>query len=171
MALIKVIQTTIQQYIETALKAEASAESLQKDIWSLCYEDFLIPMDINKWALERVANTSAQLLGGTSTACNIPELTFKPNQGADSPLFSKDTLYHASLCCHIVSTCDAGNFMGKMQSMSGHTLEEASMSVSETRENVDRYLIAKHRNTVYVAFQSEPTVSMWMEKYASFESG
>ena len=129
-------------------------------------------MDLDKWARDQISEIDTQLSVSTSTESVITS-EHTPNQTpqATDPLFSKDTLYHASLCCQVVSTSTAGDFRERMQQMSGHMIEEASMSISETKENVDRYLIAKQKNTVYVAFQSEPTLSMWMQKYGSFSAG
>ena len=45
------------------------------------------------------------------------------------------------------------------------------MSIPQDNENVDGYLIAKKENTVYVAFQSDPTLSLWLKKHASFDDG
>ena len=171
--LLRTIQITIQHYIENALKAGVNAETLQKHIGSLCYVDFLVPTVLDQWARDQINEIDTQLSMPTSTESVITsEHTSNQTQVTD-PLFSKDTLYHASLCCQVVSTSTAGNFRERMQQMSGHMLEEASMSISETKENVDRYLIAncKQENTVYVAFQSEPTLSMWMQKYGSFDAG
>ena len=166
-ALLKIFQITIQHYIETALKAGVNAETLQKHIWSLCYVDFLIPTVLGQWARDQITHLSMP----TSTESVITSEHTSDQSQVTDPLFSKDTLYHASLCCQIVSTSTPGNFRERMEQMSGHTLEEASMSISETKENVDRYLIAKQKNTVYVAFQSEPKLLMWMQKYGSFDAG
>ena len=168
--LVKIIQITVQHYIENALKAGGNAETLQQHIGSLCYVDFLIPTGLDQWARDQINEINTRLLMVTSTESVTSEHT-ADEAPVTVPLFSKDTLYHASLCCQVVSTSTAGNFREKMEQMSGHVLEEASMSISATKDNVDRYLIAKQQNTVYVAFQSEPTLSMWMQKYGSFDAG
>ena len=95
-----------------------------------------------------------------------------PDQTAEPPLFSKDTLYHASLCCHVVNTCNDLNYEFHLNSTS-HQFEEASMSIRGMQKAyVERYMIAKHTNdTYFVAFRIDDALSMWTRKYASFSDG
>jgi hypothetical protein len=87
-----------------------------------------------------------------------------------APLFSKDTLYHASLGCYIVNTCNDEIFG---LSRPGHRFLEATMSIRGMQKAyVDRYMIAKRADdTYFVVFQSERTTGAWMTKYASFADG
>ena len=56
--------------------------------------------------------------------------------------------------------------------VTNHLLQEVSMSISSEKKNVDRYIIAKQGNVIYVAFESEPILSWWMDSaYTSFEDG
>ena len=88
------------------------------------------------------------------------------------PLFSKNTLFHASLGCYIVNIENDMNYEIGGLSMPGHQFEEATMSIRGMQKAyVDRYMIAKRTDGVYfVAFQSERTLSAW-NKYASFTDG
>ena len=52
-----------------------------------------------------------------------------------------------------------------------HNFEEASLSISQDRKNVDRYLIAQKEKTIFVAFQSEASFSKWPQLFNSFEHG
>ena len=50
------------------------------------------------------------------------------------PLFSKDTIYHASVCCQAVSTCDAGDyqkFFNDKELVPGHSFKAVSFSRSK----------------------------------------
>lgn len=156
------IQGTIHGFIESALKSE-SLSLVQDQMWHLCHKSFEIPTQLREWAMEEVEKVARSMKKEEPKPC--------PPAPKEEPLFTKDSLYHASLCCHIVSTCNTANFK-KVLSGSGHNLEEVSLSISQDHENVDRYLIAKQGNVVYMAFQSEPTLSKWMDcKYGSFSNG
>ena len=85
------------------------------------------------------------------------------------PLFSKDTLYHASLGCYIVNICNDMNYEIGGLNIPGHRFVEATMSIrgyGQQKPYVDRYMIAKHADdTYFVAFQGDRG---WRSKYASF---
>ena len=155
------IKETVQEFIETSLRAGASENEVKKVLSELYSSDLLLSEDIYKWALSEVS-TAAQavcLKQTFSTSEKVP------------PLFCKETLYHASLCCYAVSNCDANTYQKFFnKDFPNHSLEEASFSRSRDRERVDRYLIARHDKTYYVAFQSEPLLAQW-PKFTSFQEG
>ena len=162
------IKTAIESHIETELIAGMSTDTLKEQMRSLCHKDFVVPSAIQDWALQEVDIINMKLApvpGHSLVQTPQPE---EPTQ----PLFSKDTLYHASLCCEAVSMHNAANFKMFFQ-RSAHHLDEVSMSISEGRESVDQYLIASFQKTktLYVAFQSQGTLSRWKSTYNSFEEG
>lgn len=164
------VQYAIQQAIEKAVRAGNEEESIRNQLWVLCHKDFDVPSNLRDWAIQEVEDICKR-----TTALNPTLITqcpaSLPKKEESPPLFSKDTLYHASLCCHAVSVCTAGNYEIFLNSKS-HLLEEASMSISQYKENVDRYIIAKSGNTIFVSFQGEPTLSNWMDSpYSSFIDG
>ncbi len=166
------VQYAVQQAIEKALKVGNDEEAIRNQLWILCHKDFDVPSNLRDWAMQEVEDickrTAASMnLNSTQCPASLPKVE------EDPPLFSKNTLYHASLCCHAVSACTAGNYEIFLNSKS-HLLEEASMSISQCKENIDRYIIAKCGNTIFVAFQSEPTLSNWMDvdsPYTTFVDG
>ena len=169
------VQNAIQQAIEKALKVGNEEKMIKNQLWILCHKDFDVPSNLRDWAMQEVEDICKR----TVASMNLnPTLITQcpaslPKKEEDPPLFSKDTLYHASLCCHAVSACTAVNYEIFLNSKS-HRLEEASMSISQYKEseNVDRYIIAKCGNTIYVAFQSESTLTDWMNSsYSSFTDG
>ena len=95
-----------------------------------------------------------------------------PDQTAEPPLFSKDTLYHASMCCYIVNIYNDLNYKHHLNSTS-HQFEEVSMSIRGMQKAyVERYMIAKHSNdTYFVAFRVDDALSVWTRMYASFSDG
>ena len=154
----------VRQFIETSLRAGASKDDVKKVLSEIYSSDVLISGDIFEWALSEV-NTTAQATCLQQTSSPSDEKEKLP------PLFCKETLYHASLCCYAVSTCDANTYQKFFnKDFPNHSLEEASLSRSRDREQVDRYLIARHDKTYYVAFQSEPLIAQW-PKFTSFQEG
>ena len=169
-ALCTCIEESIRQYVETMLEAGETVDFLQNQMSLLYCKHLVVPSNLLEWTsrvVEAVNSERSQDIAVAVAPQSHEELTPpKP------PLFNNDTVYHASICCHAVSTCHAGNFKNFFDHMvRGHRLEEVSMSVSQDKENVDRYLIAKQQNTIYIAFQSEATISHWMDKYSSFDDG
>ena len=170
-ALFTCITDSIQQYVEDMLETDESVTSLEKQMSYLCYEHFLIPSKLTEW-VSRVVETVSSDRSPAQAVVNPKPQVHEQTKPQEPPLFNKDTVYHASLCCHAVSTYHAGNFKHFFDRVvRRHYLEEVSMSVSKDKENVDQYLVAKQLNTIYVAFQSEATISQWMDKYSSFDDG
>ena len=167
------IKDSIHHAIENALRAGEEIESVQGQVWSLCYKDFKVPTELCKWAQNEVSSVYDALLPSKDTIPDpITPVVSSPSK-SQPPLLSKSTLYHAGLCCQAVSTCNAGtclSFFGNQ--FTNHNLKEVSMSISTEKKNVDRYIIARQGNVIYVAFESEPTLSRWLESsYSSFEDG
>ena len=105
----------------------------------------LIPMDINDWCYDKLDEIAKELdrNGGSidehktsdPVGCNEPELP---------PLFSKDVVYHASLCAYIASEPCLD------LSMYGHSFDEMSLSMSEQH----KIFIAQQGNIVYTSFEN-----------------
>ncbi len=87
-------------------------------------------------------------------------------------LFSKPVVYHASICSLAVNKTDAGEyqkFFKDKRFVPGHSFKEMSTCISRSKQ--DRYLIAtQDDSTYYIAFQSEPNVTEWPKRFASFEN-
>ena len=164
------IKESIRQYVKTLLEAGETIDFLQNQMSLLYCKHLVVPSELLDWVSQvvEVVNSERSPDLAATVALQQHEQTKPP----EPPLFDNDTVYHASICCHAVSTRDAGNFKHFFNHVvRHHRLEEVSMSVSEGKKNVDRYLIAKQRNIVYIAFQSEATISCWMDKYSSFDDG
>ena len=169
-ALCQCIKESIQQYVETMLEAGETIDFLQNQMSLLCCKHLVVPSSLLEWASRVVEDVNSERSSDLEVA--MAAQPCEQTKPPEPPLFNKDTVYHASICCHAVSTRNAGNFKHFFDHVvRGHRLEEVSMSVSQDKENVDRYLIAKQQNIVYIAFQSEATISHWMDKYSSFDDG
>ena len=100
----------------------------------------------------------------------------KDEKNGKEPLFCKDVLYHASLCCLAVNTCDSMSslqmFLSDKKRVSGHCFQEVSLSHSKQEHSKqERYLIARQgESTYYIALQGISDIREWL-KYRSFKEG
>ncbi len=164
---IALLQEAVQDFIENSLRSGANKKNIEAELRELYSRDLLVSNEMYQWALGEVESS----VPTTNVAIGEPAST-NGTKHVVSPLFCKDTLYHASLCCYAVSTCDAASHKGFFnKDYPSHRLEEISLSRSKDREDVDRYLISRQGSTYYVAFQSEPQLSKWPEKFTSFQEG
>lgn len=160
--LFKVIQDAIQSTVETAVLKCIDVQSIRDQMHYLCHTSFDVPARLTDWAKEQVE----QVYQKSGKKSEDPKPCVPPTLNI-TPLFNKDTLYHASLCSQAVGNSIHRAQYKKFLDAKGHNLKEVSMSRSLDRNNV---IIAKQDNIVYIAFESEPSLSGW-SKYASFDEG
>lgn len=86
-------------------------------------------------------------------------------------LFSPDTLYHASLCSLAISEYRDEESIHRFFGESHHKLCEVSVCQENSSEKLDRYLIARNGDIIYIAFRSEAKLSQWLKKYNTFQIG
>ena len=159
------IKRAMLGFLRDTMKSRIGTDSIRKVLAKLYGGDLLVDSSIYEWGLKEIA-----LIENASTR-SLEEEELPTEEGMPS-LFSEDTVYHACLCSLATSTCtvaDYKDFFNKK--FPEHSLEEISLSRSQDREDVDRYLIARQGKAFYVAFQSEPFLSDWMGKFTSFEQG
>ncbi len=159
------IKKALSDFVKDTAISKISSESVRKVLAGMYSSDLLVDNSIYEWASEEIASME-EVSGNPLEEQELPTKEEIPS------LFSKDTVYHACLCSLATSTCtvaDYKDFFNKK--FPEHSLEEASLSRSQDREDVDRYLIARQGKVFYVAFQSEPLLSDWREKFTSFEKG
>ncbi len=164
----ELIKSALKQYIESLVQSDMPNETLKEHILMLCQEEAgLIPADLHKWIFEQIdslqLSSKLQRTLTLKSSPNIPAQRRKPVK-----LFCKDTIYHAGLCCHAVTTCSS-NTIFKFLSIHTHSFMESSLSLEDT--GMDQYLIAKQGDTLYVAFQSLMSINLWIQKYKSFAAG
>ena len=161
---ITLIKATLQHYISISLQGGASADDVKKVLSTMYVTDVLVSGEVYEWALDEVSVTAQAI-------CLQPLSGSSDKEGKLPPLFCKETLYHASLCCYALCTRDANTYKNFFnEDFPSHHIEEVSLSLSQDQEEVDRYLIAKCGKTYYVAFQSEPLLAQWL-KFTSFQEG
>lgn len=155
-----VVKAFIEDFIK---KSKVDQEEMKRGLAEIYGSELVLSKELYEWALERIASTPK-----TSTRFS-PD---SPNEEKEieEPLFCEDTVYHASLCCVAVNTRDSSSYKDFFKrDFPNHHFEEVSMSIS--RDGVDRYLLARKGKTYFIAFQSEPSFSKWLQLFISFEQG
>ena len=166
-----VIERTLQNYIETSLEASLAPDTIQEQLNEL---DSLLDSDMLAWALLELNNTVKRQAPpdaeGKEIAAPIVQEIVSPVKAGAPPL-SHSILYHASLVCQAVNTCVSTRSVQEFLKQKNHELHEASLSQPLHDDDIDRYLIAKNGNTIYVAFRSKASLKSWQKQYKSFEEG
>ena len=158
------IKGVMQDFIQACLHGRASTRILKIELRELYSKDMMISSDVYQWSLELV----------DAVAETIPQESQEESATDEDakPLYCKETLYYASLCCCAVSSCTAATYKKFFsEDFPYHSLEEVSFSISADKDEVDRYLIARQGKTLYIAFQSEPYLKDWHDKFESFQQG
>ena len=133
-------------------------------------EELLISKEVFLKAQQLATEEYANINPSASTMLiDAPE---SPAEGmVVEPLFCKDTIYHASVCCQAVSTYSAGDYQKYFKNrelVPGHTFKAVSFSRSKN----ENFLIAlKGESTYYFAFKGRLSLSDWAEDYKSFNEG
>ena len=160
------IKDVIQQYIERALRLGEETSKVKSDMEELRHSDLVIPTALWTWTMQEVEKTDEKL---TSEQRKVAKPVVEEAEPAPS-LFSKDTLYHACLCCDALSDPNPANPLSYFQNKNPHhSLKEVSFS--QNRDSITPYLIARQGDMIYVAFQSTPLLSKWKEIAPSFNEG
>ena len=166
LATIDCFKDAIQQYIERSLRANNETSFVKNDIERLCRVYLVIPTALWGWSMQEVGKAAEKL--ASERSC-VP----KPLVKKDTPppsLFSKDTLYHACLCCEAISSSKNNSLSFFQCKRPQHSLTEVSFSQSRDGA-ITPYLIARQRDVIYVAFRSNLCVSEWIKSASSFEEG
>ena len=159
----KAIEEIVLNFVPTFVKSGQPLDDINQQLVHLHRNELLFPEEVLTKALTLAEKESKAQLAIT-----------KPAEASKSqlkePLFSKDTVYHADLCCRILAEGDAGNYQSlfkKLPNGQGHSFKAVSMSRSKT----ERLLIAEQGDSlIYFAFESRPQLSDW-KNYKSFDEG
>lgn len=171
------IQFEIKKYINARLRDDMEINDIETEMRKLCYEHLVIPTSLCEWTigivkeLSRKFSAQSQPSSPNSSSHISPYNTeSKPPERLGITEF-KEMLYHALLCCQAVNTCTSSDYSSVFSSLdNGNKFSEVSISICSDH-NIDRYIIAKQKDVVYLAFLSEPFISNWLDKYPSFIDG
>ena len=154
----------VECFIKKGFKLNAEADEIKKYL-SKFYADLLLTEEIYKWSLETISSLIPE--ERSTSLPSVPE----EDEKSIKPLFCKENVYHASLCCFALATKDIIINHNKVFDELQHQFEELSVSRSRDCEDVDRYIIARKERTYFIAFLSEPNYLEWPNRFKSFEQG
>ena len=160
----------VKRYITNSQLSGASLVEVQENLQQLHQKKFLITESVLHWATETADTVFSE--AKESSQHNGADIS-SPLEVSE-PLFCKDTVYHASLCCQAVSSCTARDyqqFFKNKELVPGHSFDAISISRHDSSLR-EQYLIAKQgESTYYIVFQSETNLREWPKKCASFIQG
>ena len=163
----------IKRYLTTSQLSGASLAEVRENLQQLHQKKFLITESVLHWATE----TAVAVFSEPKKSSQRNGADISSPLEVSEPLFSKDTVYHASLCCQAVSSCTAGNyqqFFKNKELVPGHSFNAVTISRPrhDRSSRREQYLIAKQGDsTYYIAFQSEADLREWPKKCTSFIQG
>lgn len=173
-SILQVAKAALEEFVLQSRKSNSPLDHVNKHLQMLHEEECLITDPaLYQWALQQAAEEYIKFEESVtvSSPAEVSSPTLEVPEMQKPPMFSKSVLWHASICCRAVSTCDAGNyqsFFKNKELVCGHTFKEVSLS----RSKQDRLLIATQEDsTFYFAFQSEPIIAEWPKRFKSFREG
>ena len=160
----------ITEFLTKSQHLRIPPEDIREKLHELHQKVYLITKPVCEWALKKVEDLTEE---------NFSLLQSTDQSSTDDcpiePMFSKDTVYHASICCQALASCTAGDyqrFFKDREKVPGHSFEAVSISRPSPGQQHERYLIAKQgESKYYIAFESQPDLSLWQKKYKSFNEG
>lgn len=145
-------EKAIAIYVKSAIEEQnCNKEFVRRKLKDLFEKDFLI----HKEEILQHGYSEIEKFGHAKCVENSP-LSEQPVKS--QPIFCKENIYHACLCCEAVSKYNHENISEFFEDkLKPHRIEEVSMSLS------DHYLIAKSQNTYIIAFTGEKSFTSWFE--------
>ena len=142
------------------------------EVCMLQKEDTL-PDDLRKMAMDEFNQYEKQMSDESSNSCSTVSSVGPPQE---VPLFSKENVYHALVCCQAVDASDESQVRSILRELS-HSFDGLSVTRSDCKERHQpgkhhgMYIIARKADGTYiVAFRGIPALSAWLT-YSSFEEG
>ena len=145
-------EQAIARYIEKAIKAGSGVAHMLGHLQHLHDREKLISSSSLQKSKQLALREDPQV----SMKVSSPPCT---SVRGKAPEIALSDLHNASVCCLA--------FLKSQDSRGLHHFNNVSLSLSHS----GKYLIAVGDETTYIAFQSEPVLTVWPEKYKSFDDG
>ena len=160
-------EEAISNFLSRSFESKQSLEEITECLRRLYSEELLISKEVFVKAQRLAENEGAK---SKSRYNEIP--VFSSNQCTKvEPLFCKDTIYHAGVCCQAVCNYSAGDyqkFFKNKELVPGHAFKAVSFS----RSKKEAFLIAQQgESTYYFAFKGRPCLSDWTKGFKCFSEG
>lgn len=158
------IKEFVSRFIRNSLESGQQISSIRSSLKTLCMKDMLIPQNLQQWCFAELSKQYQIHQLSIPTTAEDQDVS---NSGPP-PLFSKSNVYHALYVSTAVASYNSYKYESYFQKQP-HEFEEVSMSDSESK--IDRYLLARKDKTLFVAFNGEPNLSSWQQKYQTLDQG
>ena len=167
-----IMREYIERHLKLSLETGANRMELTTLLKSLCYEELLVPTKLHEWCFAKL-NELCQPLEKEAQTVPRQATGLPPKEPVIPPLFCKEVVYHAALLCDVIVQSNARHYAAFLKKQpTGHYFEEISVSNPSSDDLVtEKYVIAKHDKTLYIAFGGESHLSDWKANYTSFEEG
>ena len=166
------IATVLTDYFLRHHELGTEIKKVLLEVCMLQKEDTL-PDHLKKMAMDEFDQYEKQMSDDSSDSCSTVSSVGPPEE---EPLFSKENIYHALVCCQAVDASDESQVHSILQELS-HSFDGVSVTRNDCKERHQpgkhhgMYIIARKADGTYiVAFRGIPTVSAWLT-YSSFEEG
>ena len=165
---VNIIKDRVRRYIIKAFDTHVELSEIENNLKSL-RDQVVLPTILWPWVQQEIAVVKERASKDANTMPLIPAVMKPPSP--ESPLFCKDTLYHASLCCAAIGNKHQANNHTYFQSKNPkHNFTEVSFS--QSTDSITPYLVAMQDDILYVAFQGLPSINRWVKmKATSFDEG
>ena len=129
--------------------------------------------DLKEMAMSEVVQYQKQMSDDSSDTCSTISSVGAPEE---EPLFSKENVYHALVCCRAVDSSDESQVRSILREQP-HNFDGLSVTRSDCKERHQpggdhgQYAIARKADGTYiVAFKGIPTLAEWLT-HRTFEEG
>ena len=139
----------------------------------LIQQNRFLPDALKEMAMSEAVQYEKQMSDESSDSCSMVSSIGVPDE---EPLFSRENVHHALVCCRAVDASDEGQARSILRERA-HSFDSLSLSRSDCKERHEpggdhgMYLIARKTDGTYVvAFKGIPALSEWLT-HISFEEG
>ena len=159
------IKRAVDTFLKRSFETRIPINEVKRDLSLLSTTHLLLTESELTWSISH----AEELATSMSPSCAEAVDSSKVLPARDlKPLFNKEVVYHAGLCCVVVNSPSGKNLLASDHNR--HLLEEVSIARPKEGQ-VDRYLIARQGKTYYVAFKGELNLDNWRKHFKSFEEG
>ena len=159
----------LNDFITRSIESEVSLDDINEQLKKCYSQELLISKEVFTQAQQLAADEYAKRRSASSSG--VPIISSESIAAVAEPLFCKDTIYHAGVCCQAVSMYTAGDyqkFFKNKELVPGHGFKAVSFS----RSKEETFLIAqKGESTYYFAFKSRLNLFDWTKGFKCFSEG
>lgn len=157
---LQVIKSRVESHISKSLKDGVAVNVVRRELDELIM-NASIPIDIRDWCYEKLDELQRILLTDSKDSQEYKN----PETNKPAPLFSKEIVYHSSVCCNILAAvnADSKTSLLKVLQENRHSFDDVSISIDQD------ILIAEQKDVVYVSFHESKSRFDPIAEWGSFK--